>query len=65
MLFTWSRLSLFTLICLKAVIDAKQMLRETSAFAVREFDQIDVFRSARSRERINMSVPGEHTHCDV
>lgn len=62
MVFKWSRLSLFTLICLETVVDAKQLLRETSAFAEREFDQIDVFRSARSRERINLSVPGEHTH---
>lgn len=62
MTLMWSNLCLVGLMCLKALVCAKQVLRETSAFAEKEFNQIDIFRGPRSRERINLSVPGKMIH---
>lgn len=59
MTLVWSSLCVISLICLKSMVSTKQVLRETSAFAAKQFDHIDIFRGTRSRERINLSVPGK------
>lgn len=50
---------LIALICLRTMIDGKQVLRETTAFAEQNYDQNAALRGTRNRERINLSVPGE------